>query len=280
MRKLLITALMGATVALSSVVTAHANEGGGEPLMTEDWSFDGMFGTFNRDDVKKGGQIFFEVCNNCHSMDMMSYRNLVDIGWTTDEAKAVAANHEVKDGPNDNGEMFMRPARLSDRFVAPFPNEKAARAANGGAHPPDLSVITKARKGGPDYVYSLLLGYAEAPEDFEMPAGTNYNKFFPGHKLFMPQPLWGEDVTFPDGTSPSLQEEAKYITTFLAWAAEPELEARKALGIKVLLYLIVLTGLFYAMKHRIWSRICLDEYTHGPYVDQYQKSIDDHKMES
>ena len=276
MRKLFITAAMGLSLTVTSL--AHAAGDMVAPIDMK-WSFEGIFGTFNRDDVKKGGQIFFEVCNGCHSADMLAYRNLVDIGWSEDEAKELAGNYEVEDGPDDEGEMFMRSARLSDRFVAPFANEKAARAANGGAFPPDLSVITKARVGGPDYIYSLLVGYKdEAPEGVEMPEGTNYNDYFPGHQIFMAQPLYGETVEFPDGTSATLEEEAKYITTFLAWAAEPELEERKSLGIKVLLYLIVLTAMLYALKRRIWSRICLDEYTHGPYVEEYQKSIDDHKM--
>lgn len=276
MRKLIISTALGLSMAISSV--AHAAGDMVKPI-DMNWSFEGMFGTFNRDDVKKGGQIFFEVCNGCHSMDMVYYRNLVDLGWDEGEVKELAAGYEVEDGPDDEGEMFMRPARLSDRIVAPFANEKAARSANGGAFPPDLSVITKARKGGPDYIYSLLVGYKdEAPEDVTMAEGTNYNEYFPGHQIFMAAPLYGETVEFPDGTSGTLEEEAKYITTFLAWAAEPELEERKSLGIKVLLYLIVLTAMFYALKRRIWSRICLDEYTHGPYVEQYQKDLDKHKM--
>jgi len=280
MRKLLITAAMGLSLTMGLAVSnpAHAEGEAIKPIDVK-WSFEGIFGTFDREAVKRGGQIFFEVCTGCHSMNLMSYRNLVDIGWTEDEAKALAAEYEVQDGPNDEGEMFMRPARLSDRFVSPFPNAKAAQYANGGALPPDLSVITKARAGGPDYIYSLLVGYKdEAPEGVDMPDGTNYNEYFHGHKISMPQPLSGESVEFPDGTSVDLDQEAKYIVNFLAWAAEPELEARKSLGIKVLLYLIVLTAMLYALKRRIWSRICLDEYTHGPYVEQYQKDLDKHKM--
>lgn len=212
-------------------------------------------------------------------MELVAYRNLVDIGWGEDEAKELAAEYEVEDGPDQEGEMFLRPARLSDRIVNPFANEKAARYANGGAFPPDLSVITKARPGGADYIYSLMVGYKdEAPEGVEMSEGTNYNEFFPGHQIFMAAPLYGETVEFPDGTSGTLEEEAKYIVSFLAWASEPELEERKSLGLKVLLYLIVLTGMLYALKRRIWSRICLDEYTHGPYVEQYQEDLDNHKM--
>lgn len=276
MRKLLMTAAMGLSLTVSSV--AYAAGDVAKPIDIK-WSFEGIFGTFDRDAVKKGGQIFFEVCGGCHSMNLMSYRNLVDIGWTEEEAKALAAEYEVQDGPDHEGEMFMRPARLSDRFVSPFPNENASRFANGGAYPPDLSVITKARAGGPDYIYSLLTGYKdEAPEHIEMAEGTNYNEYFPGNQIFMAQPLYGETVDFPDGTSVDLEQEAKYIVDFLSWAAEPELEERKSLGIKVMLYLILLTAMLYALKRRIWNRICLDEYTHGPYVDQYQKDLDKHKM--
>ncbi|MBL4613995.1 MAG: cytochrome c1 [Magnetovibrio sp.] len=276
MRKLILTAAIGLSLAATSM--AHAAEGVSDPKDMK-WSFEGMFGTFDRGDVKKGGQIFFEVCAGCHSMELVAYRNLVDIGWGEDEAKALAAEYEVEDGPDQEGEMFMRPARLSDRIVNPFANEKASRYANGGAFPPDLSVITKARSGGVDYIYSLLTGYKdEAPEGVEISEGTNYNEYFPGHQIFMAAPLYGETVDFSDGSTGTLEEEAKYITTFLAWAAEPELEERKSLGIKVLLYLIILTGMLYALKRRIWSRICLDEYTHGPYVEQYQKDLDDHEM--
>lgn len=276
MRKFLITAAMGVSLAVSNVALAAGDMV--KPIDMK-WSFEGVFGTFDREAVKKGGQIFFEVCAGCHSMNLMSYRNLVDIGWTEEEAKEIAAAYEVEDGPDEEGEMFMRPARLSDRFVSPFPNEKASRYANGGAYPPDLSVITKARVGGPDYIYSLLVGYKdEAPEGIEMAEGTNYNEYFPGHQIFMAAPLYGETVEFPDGSSGTLEEEAAYIVNFLSWAAEPELEERKSLGIKVMLYLILLTAMLYALKRRIWNRICLDEYTHGPYVDQYQKDLDKHKM--
>jgi cytochrome c1 len=212
-------------------------------------------------------------------MELLSYRNLVDIGMSQDEVKALAAGYEVKDGPNDEGEMFMRPARLSDRFVSPFPNEKAARFSNGGAYPPDLSVITKARANGSDYIYSLLTGYEETPpEGFELTEGTHYNKYFPGHQIFMPPPLGDDYVEYADGTPATLDQEARDVVSFLAWAAEPELEVRKSMGIKVMLYLIILTAMLYVLKRRIWSRICLDEYTHGPYEEQYQEELNNHKM--
>jgi len=276
MRKLMLSAVIG--IGLLTPNLALAGEHGAE-LSKQDWSFDGMFGKFDRDAVKKGGQIYFEVCAACHSMNLLSYRNLVDISWTEAEAKAIAAEYEVEDGPDDEGEMFMRPGMLPDRFVSPYPNEKASRYANGGAFPPDLSVITKARKGGADYIYSLLTGFREeAPEEIIMAEGMSYNTVFPNNQIAMSPPLSGETVEFADGTTATLEQEALYVANFLTWASEPELEARKSLGIKVLLYLFVLTGLLYALKRRIWNRICLDEYTHGPYVDEFQKSLDNHKL--
>ena len=276
MRKLILSTVMGLSLGLSTVANAAGDMV--EPIDVQ-WSFEGIFGTFDRAAVKRGSQIFFEVCNGCHSMDMVAYRNLVEIGMDEEFVKNLAAEYEVEDGPDDEGEMFMRPARLADRIVAPFANEKAARSANGGAFPPDLSVITKARMGGVDYIYSLMVGYKdEAPEDVELAEGTSYNEYFPGHQIFMAQPLFDEAVEYDDGTPMTLDQHAKDIVTFLAWAAEPELEERKALGIKVMIYLIILTAMLYALKRRIWNRICLDEYTHGPYVEMYQEELDKHKF--
>lgn len=276
MRKLIVSLAVGLSLAVSS--TAFAAGKTVDPIDIK-WSFEGLFGTFDRGALHRGSQVFFEVCNGCHSMDLVSYRNLVDIGIDEDAVKTLAADYEVEDGPNEEGEMFMRPARLADRIVSPFPNEKAARFSNGGAFPPDLSVITKARVGGADYIYSLMVGYKdEAPEGVEMAEGTNYNTYFPGHQIFMAAPLYEDTVDYEDGTEPTLDQHARDVVTFLAWAAEPELEERKSLGVKVMLYLILLTAMLYALKRRIWNRICLDEYTHGPYVDEYQKELDKYKM--
>jgi len=171
-----------------------------------------------------------------------------------DEIKAIAGEFEVTDGPNDDGDMFTRPARPADRFASPFENVQAARASNNGALPPDLSLITKARKGGGDYIYALLSGYAEEPPaDFELADGMYYNKVFPGHQIAMNPPLGDDAVEYTDGTKATTAQMAKDVTTFLVWAAEPEMEERKRLGIKVMLFLIVLTGLLYALKRKIWS---------------------------
>jgi ubiquinol-cytochrome c reductase cytochrome c1 subunit len=162
---------------------------------------------------------------------------------------------QVTDGPNDNGEMFERPGRPSDRFKPPFPNDNAARAANNGALPPDLSLIVKARQGGADYIYGVLTGYADPPPDVKLTEGMYYNKYFPGHQIAMPQPLTDDRVTYADGTKATLSQEAHDVVTFLAWAAEPELETRKQLGVKVLLFLIVLSGLLFAVKRKVWKDV-------------------------
>ena len=173
-------------------VTAISNSAYSEEKKIEfiknDWSFEGIFGTFDRSSLQRGYQVYQEVCSGCHSIQHLSYRNLSEKGgpeFSLDEAKAIAAQFEVTDGPNDDGEMFTRPRRLSDKFVNPFPNIQAATAANGGAYPPDMSVLVKARKGGADYIYSLLLGYEEAPAGYELDDGVYYNKYIPGNKIMM-----------------------------------------------------------------------------------------------
>ena len=257
MRNVLVMAALSLMVATSGV--AHA-AGDRVHAPKQSWSFQGVFGTFDRGAVKRGSQVFFEVCNACHSLDMVSYRNLVEIGMDEDAVKALAASYEVQDGPNGDGDMFMRPARLSDRIVAPFVNENTARFFNGGAYPPDLSVITKARVGGPDYIYGLMAGYKDTPpEGFELSEGTSYNEYFVGHQIFMSRPLDDGSVEYDDGTEATLEQHARDVVEFLAWSAEPELEERKSLGVWVMGYLIVLTTMFYFLKIRIWKRICLDD---------------------
>lgn len=275
MRKFLISAACAISFlpGLASAAVAEA-----DALPSLKWSFEGIFGSYDRPQLRRGSQVFLEVCSGCHSLEMVYYRNLVDIGFTTDQAKAMASDYEIEDGPDDEGEMYMRPAKLSDRFVKPFANTNAARFANGGAFPPDLSVITKARKGGTDYIYGLMTGYLDdAPADFDLSEGTYYNKYYPGHQIFMAQPLYEEAVDYEDGTEPTLEQHAKDITAFLAWAANPEMEERKRLGIKVILYLIILTAMFYALKRRIWSNISLEEFVHDPYVVEYEQEMQRHK---
>lgn len=226
------------------------------PPPDTDFSFDGPFGTFDRASAQRGFQVYKEVCSNCHSMRLLSYRNLRELGLSDAEVRAIAATVQVQDGPNDDGEMFERPGRPSDRFRSPFTNEKAARAANNGAYPPDLSVITKAREHGADYIHALLTGYSDPPEGFELMEGMNYNKYFAGRQIAMAPPLAGEgQVEFHDGTTATVEQMSKDVTAFLAWAAEPEMEQRKQMGVRIVLFLTVLGGLAYAVKRKVWSDV-------------------------
>ena len=223
-----------------------------------DWSFKGLFGKFDRAALQRGYQVYTEVCSSCHSMKYLSYRNLAEKGgpeFTEDQAKAIAASFEVKDGPNADGDMFTRPGRPSDKFVSPYPNVQAATAANGGAYPPDMSVLVKARKGGSDYIYSVLMGYEDPPAGFELEDGVYYNKYMDGKKIKMSNPLSEGIVSYSDGTKATEAQMAMDVTTFLTWAAEPHLEQRHKLGLKVIFYLIIFTVLVYLSMRRLWSRI-------------------------
>ena len=229
--------------------------GSGNDLPKHNWSFKGLTGIFDKSAVQRGFKVYREVCSGCHSMSLLYYRDLIDIGFSNKEVKAIAAEYTVIDGPNDEGEMFERPAKPSDRFVPPFSNEQEARVSNNGSYPPDLSVITKAKKHGPDYIFNLLLGYSEPPDDFELGEGMYYNKWKEGHQISMAQPLDEGYVDYDDGTENTLPQLAEDITTFLVWSAEPELEERKKLGIKVLLFFIVFGSIVVIVKNRLWREI-------------------------
>ena len=227
-------------------------------LLKVDWSFKGIAGKFDRPSLQRGYQVYKEVCASCHSMQYLSYRNLNEDGgpeFSIEEVKAIAASFEVTDGPNEDGEMFTRPGRPSDKFVSPYPNSNAARAANGGAYPPDMTVLVKARKGGADYVYSVLMGYTEPPEGFKLDDGVYYNKYMEGNRIRMSNPLMEGLISYSDGTDATQDQMARDVTSFLAWAAEPELETRHKTGMKVLIYLIILTILVYFSMKRLWSRV-------------------------
>ena len=227
-------------------------------LLSPGWSFKGFFGKFDRASLQRGYQVYTEVCSACHSMKYLSYRNLSEPGgpeFSESQAKAIASNFEVIDGPNSEGEMFTRPAKLSDKFVMPYENAQAATAANGGAYPPDMSVLVKARKGGADYVYSLLLGYEDPPVDMELDDGVYYNKFMYGNKIKMSAPLSDGLVEYIDGTEATSEQMAKDVVSFLMWSAEPHLETRHKTGFRVIIYLIILTILVYLSMKKIWSRI-------------------------
>ena len=226
--------------------------------LTTDWSFKGLFGKFDRGALQRGYQVYTEVCSSCHSMKYLSYRNLAEKGgpeFSIAEAKAIAASFEVTDGPNDDGEMFTRPGKLSDKFVMPYDNVKAAQAANGGAYPPDMSVLVKARGGGVDYIYSLLQGYEAPPVGMSLDDGVYYNKYMYGNKIKMANQLSDGLVEYGDGTTASVEQMSKDVTTFLMWAAEPHLESRHQMGFKAIVYLIILTILVYFSMKKIWSRI-------------------------
>jgi ubiquinol-cytochrome c reductase cytochrome c1 subunit len=227
-----------------------------EPEMPhEKWSFERLFGTFDLAAAQRGFQIYANVCTNCHSMQMLHYRDLSGIGLSAEQIKAIAAGITVPSGLDDQGAPKDGPATPASQFKSPFANEKAARAANNGALPPDLSLIVNAREGGPNYIYGVLTGYAEAPSGFKMQDGMNYNKMYPGHQIAMPQPLQDGTVEYIDGVPNALPQEAHDVVTFLAWAANPELVERKQIGVRVILFLVFMTGLTYAVKRRVWSDV-------------------------
>ncbi len=242
---------MAAVLALGLAAPAAAAEGEGPPAKS--WPFAGLFGRFDEAAMQRGFQVYTDVCAGCHGVKYLTFRNLGDIGLSASDVTAIAAGYEVEDGPDEEGEMYVRAARPADRLPLPFANENAARAANNGALPPDLSLITKARKGGADYLYALLVGYEEPPEGSEVGEGMNWNQYFAGNQIAMPPPLSEGAVEYTDGTEASVEQMAADVTHFLMWAAEPNLDERKRIGIKVLLFLIVLTALFFASKRKIWS---------------------------
>ena len=246
----LITLLIFST---NSINSAEQND----PIKVN-WTFKGLTGKFDRPALQRGFQVYKEVCSSCHSMQYLSYRNLGELGgpeFSEAEVKAIAASIEIQDGPDSQGEMFFRPGRPSDKFKSPYPNVNASIAANGGAYPPDMSVLVKARPGGANYIYSVLVGYEEPPSGMVLDDGVYYNKYMIGNKIKMSAPLSDSIVDYTDGTEPTVDQMAKDVTTFLAWAAEPELEERHRTGVKVIIYLVILTVLVYLSMKKIWLRI-------------------------
>lgn len=220
------------------------------------WEFDGAFGRFDRASAQRGYQVYREVCSACHSLKLVSYRNLTELGFSEDEVKQIASEALVTDGPNDDGDMFDRAGLPSDKFASPYANEQAARSANGGAYPPDLSLIVKARHDGANYVYSILTGYKDAPEGFEMAGGKQYNPYFEGRQISMPQPLTDDgQVEYTDGTYATKEQMAIDVVNFLQWAAEPETEKRKKMGIRTMLFLGILFVVLLAAKKAVWRKI-------------------------
>jgi cytochrome c1 len=224
----------------------------------QSWSFSSPFGTYDDAQLQRGFEVYRQVCSNCHSMRLLSYRNLGEPGgpeFPPKKIEEIASQVQVTDGPNDKGEMFQRPARPSDHFRSPFANEQQARNANNGALPPDLSVMAKAREGGPDYIYAVLTGYTDPPQGFQLAPGMHYNKAFPGHQLAMPPPLSDGLITYSDGTKPTLDNYARDVAAYLMWAAEPKLEERHKTGTRVMIYLIVFAVIMYLAKRAVWARL-------------------------
>lgn len=219
------------------------------------WQFEGIFGTVDKQSAQRGLQVYREVCSACHGIHRVSFRTLTELGFSEAEVKKLASEYTVKDGPNEDGEMFDRPGLPSDNFPSPYPNEQAARAANGGAYPPDLSLMVKARPDGANYLHSLLIGYKEPPADFALPEGKYYNPYYPGGAIAMPAPLSSGQVQYGDGTEASMEQMSRDVVSFLQWAAEPEMESRKQMGVKVMIFLAFMTVFFYFAKKRIWSKL-------------------------
>ena len=245
---------LAAALVLGSAGIARAQAEAPAPPRQQ-WSFNGVFGTYDRAALQRGFQVYKEVCASCHPVKHLAFRDLSEIGYSEDEVKGIAAQVQVTDGPNDSGEMFQRPGRPADPIPGPFPNDEAARAANNGALPPDLSMITKARDGGADYVYAILNGFKDAPSGFKVGDGMYYNEYFAGHQIKMPPPLSPDQVKYADGTPTTVPQMTHDVVMFLNWAAEPTLEQRHRIGFKVILFLIVATGVFYAAKRKIWARV-------------------------
>ena len=269
-----ILAVALALPAVPALAQDHAHASPQPPRLK--WSFAGPFGKFDQAQLQRGFKIYKEVCAACHSAEMLSFRNLAETGgpgYSVAQAETIAGEYKIKDGPNDQGEMFERAGRLADAFPKPFANEQAARVANGGASPPDFSVIAKARtyergfpwfvfdmftqyqEHGADYIAALLRGYQEKPKNMEMPAGMSFNMYFPGHAIGMPPPLQDGQVTFDDEAPATIEQYSKDVSAFLMWVAEPHLVARKRLGLQVMIFLLVLASLLYFTKKKVWSDV-------------------------
>lgn len=249
-----LAALLFATPAsLAAEDASHAHAA--PPLKHLHWHFDGMFGRYDQAALQRGFKVYREVCAACHSMKRVYFRNLDALGYDEGQIKNIASGYNVQDGPNDEGEMFERPALPSDHVISPYPNDNAAKAMNNGALPPDLSLIIKARHSGPDYVYGVLTGYKPAPEGMTMQPGQNYNMMMPGNIIAMPPPLSDGQVAYEDGSPETVDQYSRDVVQFLAWASDPSMEARKRTGIKVLIFLSVFAALMYAVKRRIWSDV-------------------------
>lgn len=257
--------MIGLLVALTVVVgTSDVRASGGVALEKQSWSWSSVFGRYDKAQLRRGFQVYSEVCGSCHGLRFVAYNNLSALGFNEKQIKEIAAEKDVLAGANDDGDFLdedgnflTRPALPSDKFVDPYLSEKEAKANNDGAFPPDLSLMAKAKVGGPNYIYGLMTGYETEFHDGMVPPpeGKYYNRYFPGHHLSMPPPLFDDGVEYADGTPATLDQQARDVTAFLNWAAEPELDERHSLGLKVMMFLLVLTALLYGLKRRIWANV-------------------------
>ncbi len=252
-RRFIAAAATAAALTLAGAGGLSAEEA--REVESRDWSFNGMFGKYDRAELQRGYLVYKEVCAACHSVKHLAFRNLTEIGFSKEQATAIASEFTVQDGPDDSGEYYDRDALLSDHFPNPYENDNEARTANNGAFPPDLSLIVRSRHGGADFIYALLAGYEDAPGDFELTDGMNYNPYFAGAQIAMPQPLFEDMVEYADGTAASVEQMSSDVTAFLYWAAVPELEERNRLGFQVMIFLVLLTVLFYLVKRKVWRDV-------------------------
>lgn len=250
------TILLAAALLTGAAVSGAANAASeAEELKDVEFSFEDWNGMYNKAAAQRGFQVYREICSACHALDYVPFRALTQIGYSDDQVKALASEYSYPT-LDDYGDTVERPGRPTDTFPKPFPNEKAAAAANNGKAPPNLSLMAEAREGGADYIYSLLTGYVDVPpEDFDLPVGAYYNKYYPGHAIAMAPPLYDDFIVYADGTEATVEQMAKDVSHFLAWTAEPNMEQRKRLGMTTILYLILLTALFYATYRRIWAPV-------------------------
>lgn len=237
---------------------AHA-AGDAPKAPKQKWSFNkgplGAFGTYDKASLQRGLKVYRDVCAACHSLKRIHFRNLHALGYNEAQIKNIAAEYTVTDGPNEEGDMFERAALPKDKFPSPFPNDNAAKFANGGAMPPDLSLITKARKNGSNYLYALLTGYKDPPEGETLTSTQHWNKYYPGHKISMAAPLMDGQIAYEDGSPEMVEQYSKDVTHFLTWAADPHMEARKKAGFRVILFLLVFAGIMYVVKKRTWKDV-------------------------
>jgi ubiquinol-cytochrome c reductase cytochrome c1 subunit len=244
---------LAAGLFLSGIVGIALAAGPAAHPQAQEWSFEGPFGAYDRASAQRGFHVYKEVCASCHGLKYVAFRTLGDLGFSEAEVKVIAAAYMITDGPDEFGEMYERLGLPSDYFPSPFANDNAARAAMGGALPPDLSLITKARADGANYTFALMLGYVEPPEDFDLSSGLSYNPYFPNSEIAMPPPLFEGQLDYSDGTEATVEQMSKDVVMFLAWAAEPKLEARLKLGFKFFAVMIVLTILLYFSNRKVWS---------------------------